>query len=196
MTTPKIAAVILAAGYSSRMGQPKALLKIKHTNFHDAILEKLRTRPFDPLITIVGTSGPEIISSSRAGEQHIFITNPQADRGQLSSLQCALNRFAADVAGCLMVLVDHPLVKTETYGELYQRICEMPQRIIIPVYNNKGGHPVYFGRQYFDALLEAPLAKGARFVVEKYKDNVYRLPVQDAGVLIDIDTPADYSANL
>ena len=196
MSQYKIAAIILAAGYSRRMGQPKALLKMGLTNFHDTILEKLRSLPFNPLMTVVGSAGPEIIKASQADKTHLFILNEQAEKGQLSSLQCALKMLTDDVDGCLVALVDHPLVKSETYKDLYEKICEQPQRIIIPVYNHKGGHPVYFGCNYFTSLLEAPLSKGARFVVENNRDTAYRWPVQDAGVLIDIDTPADYQTHL
>jgi molybdenum cofactor cytidylyltransferase len=196
LTSPKIAAVILAAGYSRRMGKPKALLKIGSSIFHDSILEQLRTLPLDPLITVLGDAGAEIIKTSRAGPHHLFISNPQPGKGQLSSLQCALKVLPTDVRGCLLVLVDHPLVKAGTYQKIYHKAFEHPQKIIIPVYNNKGGHPVYFGRPFFTALLEAPLAKGARYVVEKNASDVIRLPVRDSAILIDIDTPEDYRTNM
>ena len=196
MTAYKIAAIILAAGDSSRMGTPKSLLKIGQSNFHDTILERLTGCPFDPLITVIGKAGAEIIRNSRVGKNHLFVNNPQTEQGQLSSLQYAIRKLPDDVHGCLVALVDHPLVKKETYQQLYDLICVDPQRIIIPVYQQQGGHPVYFGRKYFKSLLKAPLSIGARSVVEKYSGEVFRWPVKDPGVRIDIDTPADYKTHV
>jgi len=196
MTVYKIAAVILAAGDSSRMGQPKSLLKIGQSNFHDTILERLAGCPFDPLITVTGKAAAELKKNSRTGKNHLFVNNPKTEQGQLSSLQCALRKLPEDLDGCLVALVDHPLVKKKTYRQLYDIICEDPQRIILPVYRQRGGHPVYFGRKYFSALLQAPLSAGARSVIQKYTDEVFRWTVQDPAVCIDIDTPADYKAHI
>jgi molybdenum cofactor cytidylyltransferase len=190
---PRIAGIILAAGESQRMGRPKALLKLGASVFLETIFQPLEESRFDPLITVLGDDFQKVYKSVKNKRKILFLRNIEPEKGQLSSFKCALEHIPNDVQGCLSVLVDHPLVTFPTYLSLHEAGLRMPERIIIPVYRGKRGHPVYWGKKFFDQLLKAPLDKGARYVVQRNEKAVYELAVEDEGVIIDIDTPEDYS---
>jgi len=92
----------------------------------------------------------------------------------------------------MIILVDHPLVIKETYRQIFSAAEKDPDRIILPHYNGRNGHPVYFGRKYFPALQSAPVDLGARYVVHHNRAEVLEVPVGDEGILIDIDDPETY----
>jgi len=188
----QIAGVILAAGKSTRMGKSKALLEIGSHTFLSKIISILSKIQISPIYVVLGNDF-EIIKikyKSQIGVQFLF--NPNFEKGQLSSLQVAIRNFSKDVSGFMLALVDHPLVRQSTYQQILKKAQQNPQDIIIPVYKKKRGHPVYFGRKFLGELLNAPLNVGARYVVQKYKNNVLEVVCTDPGILKDIDTPQQY----
>jgi len=196
MKRQRIASIILSAGDSRRMGKPKAPLKIGPLVFLEMIFNLLEEAKYDPQITVLGNDFKEIFQSIQNKRKILFLRNQSPERGQLSSLQCGLKHVPSDVPGCLVVLVDHPLVSLTTYLSVYEAAQKYPDKIIIPVFEGKRGHPVYFGKKYFNDLLNAPLSEGARYVVQKHSLSILELPVDDAGILVDIDTPEEYDQYL
>ena len=188
-----ISAIILAAGNSSRMGQTKALLEIGQTNFIGHILHNIEAAGITDIYVVLGRDENKIRSSAGIKNQVRVLINPDPDRGQLSSLHICLPHLSQLTHGVLMVLVDHPLVALQTYKMILERAASEPDKIIIPVYHGKKGHPVYFGRKFFDELMAAPLNAGARVVVHANPDDVVLISVEDSGILKDIDLPEDYS---
>jgi molybdenum cofactor cytidylyltransferase len=89
----------------------------------------------------------------------------------------------------MLCLVDHPAVKGRTYQKLVA--AARKDRIIIPVFNNKKGHPVIFGADFIDELLEKECPEGAKTIVRSHTDKILEICVDDPGVLLDIDTPKD-----
>jgi molybdenum cofactor cytidylyltransferase len=192
----RIASIVLAAGDSRRMGKPKALLKIGPLVFLETIFNLLDEAKYDPIITVLGKDFREIFQSIQNKRNILFLRNQFPEKGQLYSIQSGLKHVPGDVPGCIIVLVDHPLVSITTYLAINQAAQKFPYKIIVPVYEGKRGHPVYFGKKYFNELLNAPLSEGAKFVVNKYDKYVIELPVDDHGVLVDIDTPEEYNEYL
>ena len=188
-----IAAIILAAGESSRMGTPKALLPFKDSTFLESILLKVRKAKYNNIIIVLGQHYGRICRSIPIKQDHDVIRNPNPEKGQLSSLQLALKNVKDEAQGVLIVLVDHPLVSQVTYQIIYEHACAQPDAIIIPVYKNRKGHPVYFARKFFNALIQAPLNQGARYVVHNNKSSVVEIPVEDEGIIMDIDTREQYN---
>jgi molybdenum cofactor cytidylyltransferase len=186
-----ITSIILSAGASARMGAPKANLKIGNTTFLNSILTKLHSCGSTGIYIVTGYHHRQISQALDRTNPCKILHNTNAEQGQLSSLQLAIRNFDQQVTGMLVVLVDHPLVREDTYRELLKSARLNPQAIIIPVYQEQRGHPVYFGRIFFQALLETPLTLGAREVIKKNNQSVYALPVSDPGIVQDIDTPDD-----
>jgi molybdenum cofactor cytidylyltransferase len=187
-----IAAVILAAGKSSRMGRTKALLKINNGTFLDTILFNIQQAGVERIFTVLGNDSADIIDRIPALSQCVILINPHPEAGPLSSLHIALKSMGSSLTGFLLALVDHPLVNQATYERLMHEAH--PHKIVIPTHKNKNGHPVFFGQKFFKDLKEAPLNTGARHVVYKYPDHIKRIEVPDPGILHDIDLPEDYQS--
>lgn len=190
-----ISGILLAAGDSKRMGEPKALLPYDGITFVDSILNKFSEIGCEPIITILGASAELICEKTKVHTFKCF-QNPNPEDGQLSSLQIAIAHLPEDSEGFIMALVDHPMVKQTTYKKIYDTAKTNPGNIIIPEFYGQKGHPVYFGRPFFDSILHLPLEDGARVVIRENPVDVIYLPVEDEGILKDIDTPADYQREI
>ena len=171
------------------MGQPKALLTYQGQTFIDSIIRKVKLAGIENIFVVTGRHGTQIRNKINNPDSWTYLNNPDPDRGQLSSIQIGLVHMPDDVMGMLLVLVDHPLVILSTYQAIISKANQYPDSIIIPTFNGKNGHPVYFGRKYFPELLQAPLDKGARTVVHKYNEQIIKICVEDQGILHDIDLP-------
>ncbi|MDD3627210.1 MAG: nucleotidyltransferase family protein [bacterium] len=186
----KLSAIILAAGESSRMGSPKALLTIGKITFLEKIFNNLQLCNFNEVLCVVGKDLEKIkIAHSKLFIN--YISNENYTDGQLSSIKKGLQSIKQDSEGIFLTLVDMPLITIETMRKLISVWTENPDKIIIPKYEEKGGHPVIFPRRFFDQLLNAPLDEGARTVVYGNPESVIRVEVSDPGVRKDFDYPED-----
>jgi molybdenum cofactor cytidylyltransferase len=182
-----IAAVVLAAGASTRMGQPKALLQRRDgKRYADAIAATARAAGCEHVVVVVGPPHGDAI---RAAIGEATAWNPDPARGMLSSVQAGIAALPSRASAALIWPVDIPFVNAATVREL------IAQRgtIIVPVHNNRGGHPLFIVRAHFDEIAALDPARGLKALVDAHRDEVVRLPVEDAAVLVDVDTPDDYA---
>jgi molybdenum cofactor cytidylyltransferase len=192
-----IPAVILAAGRSTRMGKPKALLPIARDG--STFVRQIATVLLEggaAGIFVVGRPDDEPLQREvqAIGLAVRYVENANADRGQLSSLIAGLN--AADrpgIAGMLVSPVDAPLVRTETVRALIGAFESGRGVIVRATYRGRHGHPVIFGRRVFDDLRHADPTIGAKVVLRAHQQEVLDLDVDDPGVVDDIDRPEDYA---
>lgn len=172
------------------MGSPKALLPFKGTTFIDHIIQNAQSSGCEIIITVLGNSAEQILKNSALpNSKYVINRNPR--QGMLSSIQIGLESLPDAAPGFLLLLVDHPLVQSCTCKQILETAHKQPGKIIIPEFAGKHGHPVYFDRSFFQELLDTPLQQSARSVIQKNKDSVIYLPVDDEGILMDIDTPQD-----
>ena len=186
-----IAGIILAAGASSRMGSPKALLEYRGETFIGRLV-RLLSKVCEPVIVVLGYHAAAI--GPGINGQAIIVINPAPERGQLSSLQTALCALPADAEGFLFAPVDSPAVAPETIerlvGEFRRRDPAM--LLVIPRYRGKRGHPVFAARTIAGEILALPGAGQARDVIHhRIAETVY-IDVDDPGILIDVDDPEGY----
>lgn len=185
-----VAGAVLAAGRSTRMGQPKALLELAGRPFVARICDVLREAGVGPLMVVVGHVTGPIVDALDADVE--AVVNRDYDLGMLSSLQTALAAVPEDAAGLLMALVDHPAVRVETVAALLTRHAAGDADIVIPTFAGRQGHPVIWGRRVWPELLAADPATGARPVIRRDPSRVARVPVDDPGIRVDVDRPEDY----
>jgi len=193
-----IAAIVLSAGESRRMGSPKALLPIKGKTFIEEIVSSLKATKVAKIIVVLGHN-PEQIKSKIAPLSITIVINPDYLKGQLSSLIAAIRSLQADaqkVDAVLVHLVDHPFISRSLVNEMIDRFYESKKLIVIPTHKGKRGHPVLLSRRLFLELLNAPLDQGAKAVVRAHRDETLELETDDEGVIIDIDTPDEYRQNV
>jgi molybdenum cofactor cytidylyltransferase len=192
-----LAAIILAAGDSTRMGRPKALLPDPDGRpFVARVVRTFADARVRDVIIVTGSQHVAIVDAIAADRSPVtpaFVINPKPSLGQLASLRMGLGAAAElDVDGVLVTPVDIPMTRPSTVRELIRVWEQTRAPIVRPAVGARHGHPVLFDCAVFDALRSAPLAKGARTVVHAYGDRLVNVVVDDEGCLFDIDTPADY----
>jgi CTP:molybdopterin cytidylyltransferase MocA len=184
-----IAGIILAAGASSRMGTPKALLDYRGETFLGRLIRVLGG-VCDPVIVVLGYHADEIRPGVRGART---VVNPDPSRGQLSSLQTALAEVPKDAEGFLFVPVDCPAVEPETVRRIVEAL-RSPEKpfLVIPRCDGHRGHPVCARRELIAEFLALPSEGQAKEVVHRHADRTHFLDTADAGVLSDIDDPEAY----
>ncbi len=191
-----IVAVVLAAGESSRMGQPKALLPIDGVRFIERIVAALKSSGVANIVVVLGHNAEEMRRKVEDLPVTIII-NPEYKKGQLSSLQAAIHHLDSfpvsdSVEGMLVHLVDHPYLDPRLVKLMIDRFHDTKKLIVVPRFQGRRGHPVIFARALFSELLAAPVDQGAKTVVHAHRDETLEIDTEDKGVLIDIDTPEEY----
>jgi len=186
-----IAGIILAAGASSRMGTPKALLDYRGETFLDRLIRVLGGVT-DPVTVVLGYHATEIRAKVRG--QAIFVINPEPERGQLSSLQTGLAALPPDAEGVAFIPMDCPAVREETAARLSRafRAREPETLLVIPRCDGHRGHPVFAAKAIVEELLALPSGAQARNVIHRHIACTQYVDVDDPGILTDVDDPAAY----
>ncbi len=183
-----LAAVILAAGESRRMGSPKALLPYQGRAFLEHLLEATRHPQVGVQRVVLGAGAKEIRDKLQLDPASVIV-NSQWRHGQLSSIRAALRALPPGTDGMILCLVDHPLVSTALVGELIANFYSSGKAIVLPVYEGKRGHPVIFSSRLFPELLAAPRDKGARAVVWAHAAETLEVPTDEEGVVLNLNDP-------
>lgn len=187
-----LSAVVLAAGEARRMGPYlKPLLPLQGGTFLEGIVHTMIRSGADEFLVVVGYEH-ELITAAVQLPEARFVVNDAWRSGQLSSLQTAVRALSPHSEGMLFTPVDHPLVSLSTYRVLIERWMEDRDSIVIPRYEGRKGHPAIFPARLYGALLHDELQGGARDLIYREMESVLFVPVQDPGVVHDIDTLDDY----
>ena len=190
-----IKALILAAGASSRMGQPKAALPLGTTG--QTVLStgvRALLEAGLPSITVVGGAHLERTRALLAPNSRVrVIENPEWQRGQLSSLVAGLDAIDdPELEAVLVTLVDVPLVKPSTVRAVIDAWRASRAPIVRPVDGDRHGHPVVFDRSVFEELRKADMTVGAKAIFAAHRSEIVDVHVVDPGAFEDLDTPEDY----
>jgi molybdenum cofactor cytidylyltransferase len=183
-----LAAVILSGGTSSRMGSPKALLPYQGRPFLEHLLEVTAHRQIGVRRVVLGAHAEPIAKVIDLKADEIVI-NQEWEKGQLSSIQAALQSLPRGTDGMLLCLIDHPLISSALVQDLIERFYKNKSPIILPVYDGRRGHPVIFAASLYEELLRAPLETGARAVVWAHKGEVEELPTNEEGCVLNLNDP-------
>jgi len=184
-----LAAVILSAGASSRMGRPKALLPYREGTFLEHLIQVTRD-PRIGITRVVLGAGAENIQAVAKLDDSIVVLNPDWALGQLSSIWAGVRSLeGVGMDGIVLCPVDHPLVSASLVSELVDRFYEEKRAIVLPTYRGKRGHPVIFSSQLFGELLAAPAEMGARAVVWAHAADVLEVPTDEEGVILNLNDP-------
>jgi molybdenum cofactor cytidylyltransferase len=182
--------IVLAAGESRRMGYPKPLLEIGGRTFIAQIVEAMLA-VVPRLVIVIGAHRDRVRAAIPPDERITIVENPDYSRGQLSSLKVGLGVLRSDSTGALVHLGDHPMVRVETFRAIVDSYNRTGKPIVIARHDGRRGHPVLFDRAIFGELLSAPEEEGARHVVNADPSRVAYVDLDDPGINLDLDTPAD-----
>lgn len=189
-----IAGVVLAAGRSARMGNPKALLDFRGRPFVVAVLEALEALDLKHRVVVLGPDAPRV-RPVLATHPCLLVENPDPDTGPIGSLRVALAALHAVRPTALLAWpVDVPHVRLGTVELLLESYGHNGAPVTVPAYAGRRGHPVIWDASLFTELetSEAATRQGARAVLHRLGDQAVTVVVDDPAVTDDIDTPEDY----
>lgn len=191
MSAPVFNAIVLAAGRSRRMGQPKPLLPVDGESFLQRVVRVLQEGGCRGVI-VVAREGDDVVVRQAETAGAKVVCNPDPDGEPIDSLRLGLPEIEDDAVAVLVQPVDHPLVTQETVAALLDTFRRTGAPVVRPVYQGVPGHPGLFARRVLPELLEPGLPHGARSVVERHRGELVEVAVRDPGVVAGVDTPDDY----
>ena len=190
--------VILAAGDSTRMGFPKALLLTTAGRpFVVSIADTFAAAGIADIVVVTGRDHDrraDALAHAQLAVSPRIVRNPDPSRGQLSSLLIGIEAVPADAPAVVVTLVDVPMLTAETVRLVISEWQRTQAPIVRPAIGKQHGHPVVFDRRLFRELRQAALDVGAKAVIRAHAGEIVNVPVTDAGCLVDVDTPRDYEA--
>ena len=190
-----ISGILLAAGLSTRMGEPKQLLPFGESTIVETVVDSMLGAKFDEVIVVVGHCASEI--QEQLGTRPIrTVFNADYREGMLTSAQTGVRALKASDAFALM-LVDQPFITSTLIDQVVDAYRQTESGIALPSYNYKRGHPVIFDRKYTsDILALTSESGGVRTLFKKYGNDIHYVPVDTDRVLRDIDYREDYERAL
>lgn len=185
-----ISAMVLAAGKSTRMGRQKLLLPIGEGTVISQIVDEVLASPVDDVLVVV-RGDREAIEQALEGRTVRFVENPDIDGDMLSSVRCGLKAMGQP-DGILVVLGDQPRISRHVVAALIRALGDDGDRIVVPVYQGKRGHPLLFSAAYRQEILESYDGVGLRGLMMAHADSVCEVEVDSPAVLENMNVPPDY----
>ena len=188
-----IAAVVLAAGQSRRMGQPKLVLPWGDTTIIGRVVQVLQQAGITETVVVTG-SQPALIEAALQDRPVRCVYNPNyLTDHMLISLQTGLNALPETAGSALIVLGDQPQIEPEIVRAILLCSSSFREKLIIPSYQNHRGHPWLLPRSFWPELFTWHPPQTLRDFIVKHSSQIHYLPVSSSSVVADIDTPADYA---
>lgn len=194
-----VGGIILASGFSSRMGKPKLLLKINGKPILQWVMEAAIDAKVNPVVVVAGELYEQYCELGKDLFEIRFIRNTKYAEGMSSSIRLGVSSLYSETEALLVFLGDQPLVPSLVVEELISfyysnRSSDMYQNplIVRPQYGDRVGHPVLFDRSLYDELIQVNGDKGAREIIKKYSHRLKVVSFPNEIWGLDIDTPSDF----
>jgi CTP:molybdopterin cytidylyltransferase MocA/HD superfamily phosphodiesterase len=192
---PRLSAIILAAGYSSRMGRMKALLPLGPATVLGHCIKLFQDVGIEDVVVVTGHRAAETGEIARfSGARTVY--NPDFASGMFTSIQAGIRQLETRNSGFFLLPVDIPLVRSGTLKLLAASLSASPL-IAYPMYAGERGHPPLISMELVSTLINpSPPEGGLRSLLaaieKRHSDQVLDVAVADANILFDMDTPEDY----
>lgn len=189
-----IAAVVLAAGRSERMGAVKQLLPVGGRGSPPLlahVVDVVLAGPFAQVVVVLGYRAAQV-EEVLAGRPVLVVVNREWASGLSSSLRCGLDALAPAVRAAVFVLADQPGITVRLLERLVAAYADTRAPIVAPAHQGQWGNPVLFDRSLFAELRSQTGDKGGRELLWKYRGRVATVAVEDVRELWDLDTPEDH----
>jgi molybdenum cofactor cytidylyltransferase len=184
-----VAAVVLAAGRSTRMGaENKLLAGIGGRPMVRRVAEAALASRARPVLAVTGHMAAEV-GTALAGLDVMLVPNPDYASGLASSLKAGIRAVPADCAGAVILLGDMPLIYPGQINALLQAFAGTPDAIVVPVHEGRQGNPVIWPRRLFSELLQLDGDAGAKRLIAMHGDEVREIDLTSDAIFADVDTP-------
>jgi molybdenum cofactor cytidylyltransferase len=184
------AAILLAAGRSSRMGAFKPLLPFGNKTVIECCIDYLRAGGVDEIVVVLGHRADDI---RQQVSQVKFALNPDPDSAMGASIAAGVRELPETAHATLIALVDHPAIPPTVVSTLLES-WKSGARLVIPTWQGRGGHPVLVDLSFKAELLNLPASGGLRALFDAHRNEVTRVPVASPFVARDMDTWDDYTS--
>lgn len=191
----RLAAIVPAAGLSSRMGRFKPFLPLGEKTVLERVVGLFDLNGIDRVIVVTGKRGDEVGEVARrvgADAAH----NPDFEQGMYSSILAGVRALPDDVDGFFVLPADIPLVRRETVLQLLHVFDRERPAVLYPRFRGERGHPPLIDSKLLSDILDHDGTGGLRTVLQRHEPDAFDLDVADCGILHDLDTPEDYEAAL
>ena len=188
-----IAALVLAAGSSRRMGRPKLLLELQGEPLVRRAVRTAEAARVGEIVVVVGPRREEM-ERALAGTSARLVDNPDHETGMASSLRVGLGALSAAIEAVVVVLADQPFQRPEVIERLVETYRASGKPIVAPLYRGRRGNPVLFSRALFEELAAQQGDRGGREVVQADPSRIATVEFADTRAQEDLDTWEDYLA--
>ncbi|HTB24041.1 MAG TPA: nucleotidyltransferase family protein [Puia sp.] len=186
----KTGIIILAAGNSSRMGEPKQLMMYNNKTFLQHIIAESKNALLDPVICVTGYES-DLISESISGMEVSIVYNEYWSEGMGSGISAGIKQLLlSDVDSVILTVSDQPYVTSDLFGTMLKMKVRSGKRIVACSYAGTLGTPVLFSKEYFNQLKSLSGNQGAKNIVKLNLPDVCSVEFEKGE--IDIDTKEDY----
>jgi molybdenum cofactor cytidylyltransferase len=186
-----IAAIVLAAGRSTRMGAHKLLLPLGGRPLVSYAVAAACASRAAPVVVVLGHDA-EAVRVALPPHRQRYVINDAFASGMASSLRAGIAALPPSATGALVLLADQPLVTATLVDEVLAGAATHPEQIVAATYGGVRSHPVYFPRTLFAELAAVAGDEGGRSVLARHADLVRLLPLEPAAAALDVDRPGDY----
>lgn len=187
-----IAAIVLAAGLSTRMGKPKPLLPWGPQTVIEHIVSVLTSCPVDAIVVVAGHQRDAIGRRLAGWPVRVEFNSNYASGEMLSSLQAGLRAAPPQAEAGLIVLGDQPALERPVVESLVAAYRSGQGQIVVPSYQMRRGHPLLIDRRFWADVLALRAPRTLRDFMQGAREAIYHVNVTAPGVLQDMDTPDDY----
>lgn len=188
---PTATALILAAGFSSRMGAFKPLLPLAGAGALERAVVLFREAGVEDVRVVTGHRAEELTAVIKSLEVRA-VPNPQYAKGMYSSVQAGLGSLEESVAACLVLPVDLPLVRPATVRRLLRSFAEVPAPVLYPTFCGRRGHPPLIAGAQARRLSNESASEGLKGALGRWEAEAREVPVADELILRDMDHPDDF----
>jgi molybdenum cofactor cytidylyltransferase len=185
--------IILAAGNSSRLGQPKQLLMYQNKTLIRHILDEAIEITGTNVVVVLGADA-ELVRAELKDAAINVVENPKWQQGMASSIRTglsAMQELNSSLEGIILAVCDQPFVSADIFKELITLKETTDRHIVACSYDNTAGTPALFSKNYFSALMSLNGSEGAKKLLMQHNEDLITIPFPDGG--IDIDTVEDYN---
>jgi len=186
-----VSAILLAAGESKRMGEPKLLLPFGSSTILEQAVDNLLNSRVDEVIVVVGDKAQEMIKRIASRPVKVAI-NPVYHEGMSTSIVKGLSPVDNRAVAIMLALADQPFIDSETIDRLIEAFFSHDKGIAIPAYKGKRGHPIIFSIKYKEELLGLKGDVGGRQIIKEHPDDTLEVAVNSQSINIDINTMDNY----